>query len=126
MTSSSQQNDHHLGDDRIISAIELKSSSSRLPSHQQQRADSILSSEQTTSAIQSPTSYTSDFSQQESLTQSSTSTSTKSQYSHQTQPTLVESDENIARNGRRKDDQHRLSRDIHNNKFKTQNSWFER
>jgi hypothetical protein len=117
MTSDSHQSDHYLSDDHIISAIDLKSSRSLSPSHSQQRVDSVLSSKQATSAIQSPTSYTSSLPRSPPI---------KSQYSNQVEHTLAKSNENIDRNRRKKDHQHRLSKEIRDNKIKKQNSWFEK
>jgi hypothetical protein len=98
---------HDLNNDRIISAIDL-------------------------STIQSPTSYITYSGQQELLTPSSTSAyshrspSIKSQYSTQIEHTFVKFNENIDRHGRKKDYQHRLSKEIHDNKIKKQNSCFEK
>ncbi|CAF4577133.1 unnamed protein product [Rotaria sp. Silwood2] len=87
---------HHLGNDRIISAIDLKSSQYLSPSNGQQQADKILSRKQTTSVIQSPTNSTSDIGQQKLQTQSfiskflQRSPSVNSQYNNQVQHTLID------------------------------------
>ncbi len=84
------------------------------------------------SATQPPTSYISYSIQQKLLTPSSTSAyshrspSIKSQYSTQVEHTFVKYNENTDRHERKKDYQHRLSKEIHDNKIKKQNSWFQK
>jgi hypothetical protein len=119
MTSMSHPSDGH-----IISTTKTKSSGSLSPSDNQQRVDSILSSKQSTSTIQSPTSYTSDSEKQELLTPSSTSI--QSQYSSQVENTSVKSHKDKKRTERKKDYPHRSSKELRNNKIRKQNSWFEK
>ncbi len=105
--------DHLFSDDHM-------SSSSLSPSHNQQRVDSRLSSEQSTSTIRSPTSYTSGSEKQEL----STSSSIQSQSSSQVESTSLKSNRDKDRTERKNDSPHRSSKEVRDNKIRKQNSLF--
>ncbi len=96
------------------------SSSSLSPFHSQQRVDSRLSSEQSTSTIQSPTSYTSGSEKQEL----STSSSIHSQSISQVESTSLKSNRDKGRTERKNYSPHRSSKEAHDNQIRKQNSLF--
>ncbi|CAF0812187.1 unnamed protein product [Adineta steineri] len=126
MTLSTPNNrDHHLENDRIISAIDLKSSNSVLPSHNQQEIDKISLTKQISSTKPSSTSSINDYRQEELSTLSSSSSILRSP-STKSQHPLPTYDENISRNERKNNYQDQSHRIINDNKLTKPISWVDK